>query len=324
MIKVEILNHFEEDRIYPFLTNTVYEKFNLWPNATGKSTLDLLFNEINKDYNNGIIFVASQSTEIASILVINFLDWDTQHYGFKCAKIEYFLTNSKLCNVVVGKSLDELLIKFREYCVNSNFRFVYASVNAFDPIANFALQKAGFNYMLTWLDGIFRSSGKLPEIKEEVDIGIIKPDEIDCLKKIAARYYFKGGRFYLDHNFNKELVDKMYAALIPFSFKNDYIMLVHRIKSAPVGIFICKKIINYGDFSNLLVAPLKFLVVDPSFRNKQVAYNLFIRTLEYLKNKTDLITTEVDSTNLPSINLHVKLGFKFNYTHNIYHWWNNF
>ncbi len=101
-------------------------------------------------------------------------------------------------------------------------------------------------------------------------------------------------------------------------------MLVYRIKNQPIGLFICEKIVTYGPFSNLLVAPLRFLVVDPKFRNKKAAYSLFLNTLEYLKDKSDIITTGLDIHNLPSLNLHSKIGFKFNYTHNTYHWWNNF
>jgi len=190
-----------------------------------------------------------------------------------------------LHNAIIEESLEQILVAFQKYCIESNIKFVYVSVDSYDFTINLALQRAGFRYILTWIDGIFKSSDKLPEIKQKTDVGIIKPDEIDYLKKIASLYYFKGGRFYLDTNFNKELVDKMYAALITFSFKNNYIMLVYRIKNHPVGIFICKKIVTYDSFSSLLVAPLRFLAIDPAFRNKKVAYNLFIKTLEYLNSR---------------------------------------
>lgn len=62
---------------------------------------------------------------------------------------------------------------------------------------------------------------------------------------------------------------------------------------------------------------------DPEFRNQRIAYKLFVKTLEYLKNKSDLITTGLEVHNLPSLNLHSKIGFRFNYTHNVYHWWSN-
>lgn len=323
MLKARKVDHYSRDDVHSFLSNAGYKKFNLWPNATDKRAADFLFSEINKIHSTGKIIAVSGPGGITSLLAVNPLDWDTRHYGFKCAKIEYLLTDKSAGNSVREKSLDKLLVKFRQYCGKSKIKFAFVSADTNDFIVNLALQKAGFRYVLTWLDGIFRSFDKIPKIKEKADIGIIKPKEIDCLKKISARYYFKGGRFYLDRNFNKELVDKMYGELIPFSFKNNCLMLVYRVRGKPVGVFICKKIVSYGNFLNLSVAPLNFLVVDPGFRNKQVACNLFIRTLEYLKDTSDLVTTEVDSTNLPSINLHVKLGFRFNYTHNIYHWWNN-
>ena len=325
MIEVKTMSYCDKDIIYSFLGKAGYGKFNLWPDVTGKNITRILLEDMNRIQDKGKIFVLSESNEIIALLAVKPLDWDSQHYGFKCAKIEYLLRNKTLRDDFMKNSLGIILDRFRGYCVESNIKFVYTSVDSRDFASNLALQKSGFRYILTWIDGIFRSSDKIPEmIEEKAEVGMIKPDEIEYFKKIAPLYYFKGGRFYLDPNFNKEFVDKMYSNLISFSFENNYIMLAYRIKNQPVGLFICEKIVTYESFSNLLVAPLRFLVVDPKFRNKKAAYNLFLKTLEYLKDKSNIITTGLDIHNLPSLNLHSKIGFKFNYTHNAYHWWNSF
>ena len=323
MIKIKSANSYDKDRIYSFLKHTKYRKFNLWPNVTDDNIAKFLFEEINEIQNTGKIFIATLHNEIVALLALNDLIWDTHHFGFKCAKVEYILTNTFLDNSIVEKALEQLLIELKKYCIRSEIKFVAASIDSWDIFTNLALQKAGFLYILTWIDGIFKNYNKLVEIRDDTEVSIIKPEEVDYFTKISSINYFKGGRFYFDINFDRQLVNKMYANLIKNSYDNNDIMLVYRIKKQPVGLFICKKIVKYNSLSNLKVAPLRYLVVDPEFRNKKVAYKLFIETLKYLKDKSDLITTGLEIHNLPSLNLHSKIGFKFNYTHNVFHWWSN-
>lgn len=320
-IKIETVN--SRDKIYLFLKHVEYRKFNLWPNVTGKNLVEFLFKKINEAQTDGKIFIATKFNKITALLVIKTLDWDTQHFGFKCAKIEYILTSKVLCDNIVEESLERILDAFQKYCIESNIKFVNVVVDSRDYIISMALQKVNFRYISTYISGIFETSTALPEIKSEAKVGIIRTDEVDYFKKISPLYYFKNGRFYLDARFDRQQVDKMYEALIESSFKNNYIMLVYRLKDKPVGLFICKEVVTYESFSNLRVAPLSFLIVDPEFRSRKVAYNLFLKTLEYLKDKSDLIETGLDVHNLQSLNLHSKLGFRFNYTQNVYHWWNN-
>jgi len=323
MIKIKAANSYDKDRIYSFLKHTKYRKFNLWPNATDDNIAKFLFEEINEIQNTGKIFIATMHNEIVALLAINNLIWDTHHFGFKCAKVEYFLTNKNLDNSIIEKSLEQILITFQKYCLESRIKFVAASIDSWDIFTNLALQKAGFRYILTWIDGIFKNSNKLPEVKEDTNVGLIIPEELNYFQKISSANYFKGGRFYFDSNFDRQLVNKMYSNLIKSSYKNNDIMVVYRIKKQPVGLFICPTV-NYNSLSNLKVAIIRFIIIDPEFRNKRIAYKLFAKTIEYLKNKSNLITTGLEVHNLPSLNLHSKIGFKFNYTHNVYHWWSNF
>jgi GNAT superfamily N-acetyltransferase len=114
----------------------------------------------------------------------------------------------------------------------------------------------------------------------------------------------------------------MYSSLVRTSYESGQILLSYRVKGQPVGLFICKRITTFPHFDGLRVAPLRFLIVDPQFRGQKIAQDLFIRTVNYLKDYCDLVVTGLEIHNMPSLNLHVKLSFSFNYTHNAYHWWN--
>jgi len=322
MIRIETDPLLEKEDIYSFLKHTDYRKFNLWPNVTPENVARFLSEEIDRVWGTGRILGAVRPDGIIALLVFENLDWDSQHFGFECANIRYLLTSRTSDDLIIRKCLKQILGTFQEYCVESDIRFVAAAVDSWDFRKSFALQAANFRYVLTWLDGFLAGSSELPEVMNDAEVSIIEPDEIHFFATISSEYYFNGGRFYADPGFDKRKVDRMYANIIQSSFENNDIMLVYRIKGQPVGLFISKKIVTYRPFSELRVAPLRFLIVDPRFRGRKVAQDLFVQTVKYLKNDSDLITTGLEIHNLPSSNLHSKLGFRFNYTHNVYHWWN--
>lgn len=313
----------DKNTSYSFLLHSKYNKFSFWPSITDQNVADFLFKELQKIQNTGKIFTAKQHNELIALIAFRKLEWDTQHFGFGCISIDYILSNRRSDNATIGLSLKVILAEFQKYCVDNSIKFVSVSIDSWDFNVGFALQKTNFRFILSWIDGFFNGSDRNYKIEDDHFVGLIKPEEIEYFQKLASSSHSKGGRFYSDPNFDKQLVSDMYAKLVESSFRNGDFMLVYRIKNRPVGLFVCKKIVTYGPFSNLRVAPLRYLIIDPEFRKKGIAYNLSIKTLEYLKNKSDLITTGLEVHNLPSLNLHSKVGFKFNYNHNVYHWWNN-
>jgi GNAT superfamily N-acetyltransferase/mono/diheme cytochrome c family protein len=307
--------------LHAFLLNARYGKFNLWPRATNEAVADFLAGDVNRIENDGMVFAAGGADKITALLAVEALEWDTRHLGYKCAKIEYLLADQTQGPEGMRQSLGRVLAEFREYCAGCHVKFAYAAVEGGDPAANWALQEAGFRYVLTWLDGVFQSSNRIPEIAADAEVGPIQREELDYFAELSSRCYFKGGRFYLDGHFDRGQADAVYAALVRSSYDSRCIMLAYRVEGKPQALFICRNIATYGAFGDLRVAPLRYLVVDPRFRNRDVAYRLFIKTLEHLKDKSDLVTTGLEAHNMASLNLHVKVGFRFNCSCNTYHWW---
>jgi GNAT superfamily N-acetyltransferase len=310
-----------KDDLYSFLLNTQQSRFDLWPNVAGKAVVDLLFNEISGFHASNII-KTFYNNELVAILVFDFLEWDTSHFGFKSACIKNLITKENAERNVIGQCLEKSLAFFKKHCDKTGIRFVSIDVASQDMIKSVALQDAGFKYILTWIDGMIKDLNNDIHLPKDSEVSEINSNEVEFFSKLAEEHYFKGGRFYLDSSFNKSRVNKMYGALVKSSFKNGEILLVYRVKEKPVGLFTCKKIATYKQFSDLKVAPLRFLIVDPKYRDREIGQGLFLKTIEYLSNKSDIITTGLEINNLPSLNLHTKLGFKFNYTHNVYHFWN--
>jgi len=310
-----------DDVLYAFLKGTKYQLYNFWPVSVEDAPVRLLFDEIRKLPENNIV-KAFHNNELIALLVFENLLWDTSHFGFKCVRIRYILTRKNVKKDILAETLKKCLVAFRKHCITNNIKFVSADIDSQEQTTSLALQQAGFRYILTWVNGFIKEPHRDDYATKGSNVGEIRPSEVKPLSNLAEKHYFKGGRFYSDPGFDKRKVDKLYGNLVKSSFENNEIMLVYRIHDEPVGLFICKNIVTYKLFSGLRVAPLRFLVIDPRYRQKKIAQDLFAKTIGYLSDKSDMITTGLEVHNLPSLNLHIKFGFIFNYTHTVYHWWN--
>jgi len=321
MDKVQITHEFDENNIRSFLDDVIYKKFNLYPGINDCQVRKYLFELVESSRKTGKLFIAHADGKIIALSIVKELDWDSQHFGYKCAKIDYVLVNQTADIQIRKQALDLLVISVENDALNRNITFMSVSIDSWDAITSYTLQSHNFKYILTWLDGIHISKSKLKLYYPEHEIGLIKDSEVEVYKTLASNNYFKGGRFYTDPYIDDSAVDQMYAKLIISSYENNDILLSYRVNNEPVGLFICKKIVTYKHFNNLNVAHLRYFVIDPKIRQKQIGYDVFAATLNYLMNRCDVISTGLEVHNLPSLNLHKKLNFKFNYTHNAFHWW---
>lgn len=302
------------------LLNCEYKRFDGWPGVDAPKVANYLYDDICQPGNLGNIITALDGDRVVALMTYSDLDWDSKHYGYKSGYIQHLLTNNSLDQDLIRQSLDQVLFLFKQRCLDTKIEFVSADLGSWDFNKSFALQKANFKYIITQIDGIVKEKIDPIQAGDEVEVSLISPDEIDFFEKLAAQSYFFGGRFYADPGFDRVRVDQMYASLVRTSYENGQILLSYRVKGHPVGLFICKRIQAYSHFGGLRVAHLRFLIVDTRFRGRKIAQDLFIRTVNYLKDSCDLVVTGLEIHNMPSLNLHAKLSFLFNYTHNTYHW----
>lgn len=316
-----IAEQIDNDLIRGFLKSTSVAKYNLYPGVVTEDIWEYSMKLLGNSHENGKLFIAQSISGIEAIVTFKILEWDSTHYGFKCAVIDQYLFNQELEQQKLVKVFDELMSDILRYAKSEGVKFISMSVNSWDIFISTFLQQNDFKYILTWIDGVFLPSSPLPITCPEHEIGLIRESEIHVYQKIAENHYFKGGRFYLDRNFDRNLVNKMYSELVLSSFQNEDIMLSYRMDGEPAGLFVSKKIQSIGNQNRIRIAPLRFLVIRNDLREKNIGKELFSGTLNYLIDKCDLITTGLEVHNLPSLNLHSRLNFKFNYTHNIFHWW---
>lgn len=298
-----------------------YNPFLLWPNVTEEKITRFLYKAIQEEGFPGRSFYFEKGEKVYLYFQVQVLTWDTKHFGYKCATIKHFYIDEEINFGDVDEIKKQILLAFENYLRDENIRFLSADIASQSNNGNYFIQSLGFRFILNWIDGIWIPK----EFSQEDPVVVVSkmlPDEVDLFSKIASSSYYKKGRFYIDQGFDTVKVDKLYGELIKNSFLSNDIILSYRDGNNPVGVFVCKQIKTYADFNNLKVAHLRFLLVNPAYRNKSYGYKIFRATLEFLKNECDLIATGLESHNIISMNLHSKIGFKFTYSHNSFHFWN--
>jgi len=307
-------------QLLPFFENVRYNKFNRW----GINHLSYLNYVIESSTKSGEVFVYKINNKIIAILAFSLSPWDTNFYNINAGKINALWVDSTINEQISEKAVRALLQAFQNFAYTIKLNFCFVSLGSWSNMISRVIQENGFKYILSWADCYIgkRSMLKLPE---GYNIGEIHPYEVEYIAHLA-RDYFKGGRFYLDGNFPKDKVDQMYYELIMNSWKDPSCELaVLRNNENPVGAFICKSI-KYPFSIEFIVRSLRLLVFDKdkSVPGLATAYIGEVANYLYAKYKCNLVVSGVEIHNLPSLIIHSKAGYKFNYTHNAYHWWANY
>lgn len=313
----------DEDEIVGLLDSITIRNFDQWPEVSKEAINTHLVKKILSTQRSEKFFGVKKNGKLLALLVYVDLDWDSTHFGHKSGRIERLIISQSLSRQLGEESLNKLLTEFQKFCLESKIRFVSADIDSQDSVVQLALQRMGFRFILSWLDGIAPLS--VPDIPEDTDLemGPIQAEEVSAMVRIASLHYFKSGRFYLDANFDVDKVNSMYGTLVESAFEAGDHMFVARVNSQVAGLVISRKVDHYPAFGNLRVAPLRFLVINPEFRGKNIASHLFQYTIKEMAAISDMITTGLEAHNIASLNLHSKLAFTFNYSHNVYHWWNS-
>ena len=304
---------------YYLIKQRINNPFVLWPGYTNERYFKFIVSQLEDQNNNFKTFIDKTNDSINCYIQIEKLSWDTNFFKFNCAKIRHIFINEELSFekiTLIASRVGKLL---HDYFKSHNYKFIFADIDAHSSKLNYFIQKIGFLFVINWLDGYVRSD-KNRRVGLPND-NLIKQGEVERVAHIAKQYYYKGGRFYSDPNFQFDQIDQMYYQTIINSYNNKDIIIVERHNKIPIGAFISKEIKVYKEFDNLRVAHLRFLVIDPAYRGLNIGYKLFTQIIDIMTLKSDIIVTGLESNNIVSLNLHNKFYFKYNYSHNAYHLW---
>jgi hypothetical protein len=322
----KVINEINEIDLNFFL-NKIYNsnnQYNLWTKTNKSNILKEIFCNLKFEDKNTFNIILYKNEIVVTFIKISLSIWDSNHFGFVCATLNSFFIDKEIISKDIDNFIEIIEKEIKDYYTKNNVSFVFANIDSLNSELNYIIQKLNFKFILNWSDGIISPDKINYQIQDNFTISDkIDEKEVLFFSELASNNYFKGGRFYQDLFFDKSKVNKMYSDLVLNSFKNKDILLVLKKEEIPIGLFICKKITEYQNFENLKVAHLRFLLVDSFQREKGIGKYLFESIINYLYDKCDLVTTGLETHNYPSLNLHSKIGFKFNYSHNVYHCWVN-
>jgi len=306
--------------VLQILIQVTIRKYSGWDNASPEAARARLLFDIESSINRGNCLIFYNGSGPCGLICIDKQDWDSIYFNLDCYKISHLLVCERL-QTFDQIELASLMISQAIGRFAAGARFVFSDADSWNEYHNVALQQRDFRYVLSWVDGFYAGPKFKINLPDGHSADIINSQDIAPIKKFVAEAYFRGGRFFMDANFASLNPIGIYHSLFDNSLKNGDLVFVYRIEGKPVGIFISKNHQVYEQFNNLSVAHLRYLVVDDCYRGHGIASNLFMSFVNYLTTVSTLIVTGLEVHNTPSLNLHSKLGFKLNYTHNAFHAW---
>lgn len=311
---IQLLDKSMIESFFQDITPSSYSFLNMYSKEIEKC--DFFIESITQNANQNVpIFCITDEEEIKLLFILKKQVWDTNHFQSNIGIIDQYYKRTGLSN----SQLFDLTNTFLQYLDASNFfdySFISISINSWDSGISKAFQKWMFNYILTWIDAVI---DKRLFVEKKSHIGRIEDineSHLELFAKMSKTDYFKGGRFYLDYSFDTIKVDSLYSNLVSNSYKKNN-MIEYYVDNIPSGLFIVKP---EDEICGLKISPLRYLLLDPKNRKSGLGYDFFSLVISSLLKKTDIVTSGLEVHNLPSLNLHSKLNFRFTYTHNVYHW----
>lgn len=224
---------------------------------------------------------------------IQFLEWDTIHFGFKigCFNLE---ANENV-------SLEELVNKAKE----ENYKLIYLkSPILINKISLFYDEKLVYSKSKDFVGEIFYSD------IESYKIGLIEP-EIYELALNSGEY----SRYKLDDRFPVECFNLLYRKWIENSIFTDYAtdVLVYRINNKPVGLMTYK--------NNMNISNIGIIAVNPNYQGYGIGTKLMKHYLSLLDDEITILDVVTQGVNIPARNFYEKNGYTITSRSYLYHLW---
>ncbi len=140
--------------------------------------------------------IISEHKRLVALAVVVFLPWDTQYFGQKMAKIDYFIApGDQRRSTLLKADLLSILIKL---CKKQGFVHLSCRIDTADLSGVHALEQNGFFLMDTVVTYVFnRHKHRLLKIKNMHKIRLFRKRDLPVLMKIAEQSFSKD-RFHQD------------------------------------------------------------------------------------------------------------------------------
>ncbi|MFN4762604.1 GNAT family N-acetyltransferase [Gillisia sp. Q332] len=267
-----------------------------------------------------VIFIVEKN-ELCGLIGFRESEWDSKHFGYKVAKIDYFLMNENYINSKNGALL--LIDSFHLWINEQNIKVAITKIdsNFFD--VSEALQKNNYIFYECITYRNLRKLNLMEPTFDSTKYRFANPEDITQIKSIALSNTFEKSHLFLDNKFETEKVQAMYVkwietALNPLS--KDRVIVIEEDNEI-AGTFIYS-LPNLPEFPNLKFSKFEFLAINKKFRKRGLGKKLFeAAILSSINDGVDIIDSTLVDKNIISQNIHEEYNFKLVNTFYTFHKW---
>jgi dTDP-4-amino-4,6-dideoxy-D-galactose acyltransferase len=231
------------------------------------------------------------ASEPAATLPCEFLDWDSDFFGFPIARVR-------------GSTLDEAsAARIDEWCAESGVRCLYFLADG-DALETAQVADAhGYRVVDVRLT-LRHELDSLPAAPPPVAVRDAGPADIPALMRVAARSH-RDTRFSRDPGFDQDRCDTLYATWVEAGIRDpERWALVAEIDGAPVGYQVISPAVGGG------AAHMEILAVDEAHRGLGAGRSLLSTGLRRARSLgASAVETATQERNEASLRVHLEVGF---------------
>lgn len=323
MITIEENKGLSEDKINILLQKYEYGRYSEDKTLISKQS-KLYLKDILIDYikveGNEYFFALNEKDEPIGILFFRKSKWDTDHFGYNVAVIDYLITLQE-DNTYVQSIASKLLSFFDKWAIENKIRFVTVKIPSQDLGVLHAVESKHFNYIENWIYNHYDLRNFQADDNDRLLIRYAKEEDKEFMIKYS-KGAFSSHRFHADRRIDSEKADSLYEKWIITAFADtNQKIAVYDHKGIPTAFMIYYES-NLTKYFDCTFAMWKMGLVNPEMGHQGIG-NRFVKSLfKFHKDENlDIIDSGLSIRNIPSLNWHNKLNFKITSTLVTFHKW---
>lgn len=266
------------------------------------------------------VSVTTEREDVAGVLIGRCSDWDSNHFGYGVAVIDYVL----LAGSDYGQDLKvaELLVShFVKWCLDRQIRFISVRLSSLQLAAIHALEQIGFRYIESYVANVYDLSHLGSQADGLPQLRLALPAEQDVMLRYSPGA-FATQRFHADPNIDPEKADDLYRKWILSAFSDPQReILVMEVDDKPAAFMICQQQDLRSQLGYRSVTT-QMALLDPDIRSKGLGTDFFMALFRYYRDAgLDMVESGLTMRNQVSLNWHNKLGFRIVSTQLTLHRW---
>ena len=317
MIKFEKLelNEKFEKRLTSFFKSVPFGRFILDHTMDKSNSIVLEIANLKSFLKSGVVWIALKDNTISGLIGYSYADWDSEHFGLKIGKIDYFLvSDSEVDKTFIAKGL---MAEFTNWVKENSIKMVIAKIDTIHFCPSLALQQNNF----VFYECITHRTLKDLDVSSETNYRYAVDADRKNLVMIFNDSTFKKSHFYLDEKLDKKKVDQMYDKWIANAFESvsEILIIEEEGQIAGVCLFSVK---NYEETFGQTIATWEFAAISQDFRGRGLGNRLYDATIKDCHKKgADILDATLAAKNILSQRILNNYKFELMNSYFTFHKW---